>query len=479
MASIANDPNGRRRLIFKAPDGRRRTIRLGKITQKAARLIRSRVEAIVSARIASQPLDPDTTAWVASLPDEMHAKLAETGLFERRGVTRLGPFLRSIIDERQDLKPNTRRNWLSAINHLVEFFGDAASLLDVMPGEADRFRQWMFNKGLGESTVSREVKRARQFFRVAVRRKLVPENPFTDIPTPAQVNADRQHYVMLETTRFLLDECRSPLQRLTIALARFAGLRIPSELVGLLWSEVNWERERFIVHAPKTERHGKGTRVVPIFPELAPYLREAWEAAPEGEDRVFPHVTPDSNLRTWLGKVAVRAGVELWEKPWVNMRASAATDAADKFPSHVCEAWLGHSEAIANRHYRQVTEEHFEKAVSAENVPPKRAASTAVPAAQGGGPVDRTNPCRKGAEGGRRAVEKGGANSGARKDEKVAQNPARYPILPNRTESQETQKALGDKGLERFGKTRCNPVRLRQYPLGESNPCHRTENPMS
>lgn len=162
---------------------------------------------------------------------------------------------------------------------------------------------------------------------------------------------------------------RSPTQRLVIALARFAGLRIPSELAGLLWSGVNWERERFTVHAPKTERQGKGIRIVPIFPELAPYLREAWEAAAEGEDRMFPQITPGSNLRTWLGKVAARAGVELWEKPWVNMRASAATDAADKFPGHVCESWFGHSEAIANRHYRQVTEDHFHKAVSAEKIP--------------------------------------------------------------------------------------------------------------
>ena len=433
----------------------------------------------MSARIASQPLDPDTTAWVASLPDEMHTKLAEVGLFERRGVTRLGPFLRSIIDERHDLKPNTRRNWMSAINHLIEFFGDEANLLDITPGEADRFRQWMFNQGLGESIVSREVKRARQFFRVTVRRKLVPENPFMDIPTPAQVNADRQHYVTTENTRLLLDECRSPLQRLTIALARFAGLRIPSELVGLLWSEVNWERERFIVHAHKTERQGKGTRIVPIFPELAPYLQEAWEAAPEGEDRVFPNITPESNLRMWLGKVAVRAGVELWEKPWVNMRAAAVTDAADKFPGHVCEAWFGHSEVIANKHYRQVKEEHFQKAALGENSPPKRAASTAVPTARGGGPVERTNSCRDCAEDGRWVAEKGDANSDARKGEKVAQKAAHYPILPSRMESQETQKALGDKGLEQLSKTQCNPIRLRQYPLGESNPCPWTENPMS
>lgn len=194
---------------------------------------------------------------------------------------------------------------------------------------------------------------------------------------------------------------------------------------------------------------------------------------------MFPDITPESNLRTWLGKVAVRAGVELWEKPWVNMRASAATDAADKFPGHVCEAWFGHSEAIANKHYRQVKEDHFQKAVSTEDSPPNRAASTAIPVVAESQPADRTTPYRKGAEGGRKASEKSVANSGARKDEKAAQNPARYPILPDRMESQETQKAFDNKGLERFCKTRCNPSGLRQYPLGESNPCSRTENPMS
>lgn len=197
------------------------------------------------------------------------------------------------------------------------------------------------------------------------------------------------------------------------------------------------------------------------FSPRSPYLREAWEAAGEGADRIFPQVTPDSNLRTWLGKVATRAGVELWEKPWVNMRASAATDAADKFPSHVCESWFGHSEAIANRHYRQVTEDHFHKAVSGESSPSERAGSTAVPGSRKGEPVDRTNPSRKGSEAGRRAIEKGDANSDARKDEKATQKPAHYPILTNRTESQETQKAFGNKGLERLRKILCNPVRLR------------------
>ena len=46
-----------------------------------------------------------------------------------------------------------------------------------------------------------------------------------------------------------------------------------------------------------------------------------------GHPPFFPDITPDSNRRTWLGKLAARAGLELWEKPWVNMRASAVTGA--------------------------------------------------------------------------------------------------------------------------------------------------------
>jgi hypothetical protein len=36
MASIVNDPNGRRRIQFVSPDGKRKTIRLGKIDRKTA-----------------------------------------------------------------------------------------------------------------------------------------------------------------------------------------------------------------------------------------------------------------------------------------------------------------------------------------------------------------------------------------------------------------------------------------------------------
>ncbi len=46
----------------------------------------------------------------------------------------------------------------------------------------------------------------------------------------------------------------------------------------------------------------------------------------------------------------------------MNMRASCATELAQSYPSYVVTSWLGHSQAIAEAHYWQVTEDHFQKA---------------------------------------------------------------------------------------------------------------------
>jgi hypothetical protein len=44
VASIAREKNGNRRILFVAPDGKRPTIRLGKVSQRTAESIKYRVE---------------------------------------------------------------------------------------------------------------------------------------------------------------------------------------------------------------------------------------------------------------------------------------------------------------------------------------------------------------------------------------------------------------------------------------------------
>jgi len=161
------------------------------------------------------------------------------------------------------------------------------------------------------------------------------------------------YFVTIEEARSLIDACNSPKQRLIIALARYGGLRCPSELVGLKWSDVNWGRNRFIVHSPKTEEQGKETRTVPIFKELYPFFREAFESAQEGIDRIYHEFTDKKSLGSFITKIATRAGIVLWVKPFQNMRSSRATELVEIYPAHVVNAWMGHTEEVAMAYYRQ------------------------------------------------------------------------------------------------------------------------------
>ena len=72
------------------------------------------------------------------------------------------------------------------------------------------------------------------------------------------------------------------------ALSRYGGLRCPSKHLALNWADVDWERSRITRETPKTEHHeGGDPRVVPLFPELRPYLEECFEQAEPGTEHVI------------------------------------------------------------------------------------------------------------------------------------------------------------------------------------------------
>ncbi len=140
---------------------------------------------------------------------------------------------------------------------------------------------------------------------------------------------------------------------------------MPSEVMGLRWSDIAWKAKRFTVHSPKTEHHeGRDTRVVPLFPELETELLALHlEAEPKAEF-VFPGIDENTNLRTTLEKIIRRAGVQQWPKLWQNSRASGSTDLARTLPGHVAAAICGHTEQIAKEHYWQVAGSDLDAALN-------------------------------------------------------------------------------------------------------------------
>ncbi len=369
MASISNDPNGRRRILFSADDGPRKAIHLGKMSQRAAARILYRVEQLIEAKLTGHALDVDMAGWVGELHPKLAEKLARVGLIpkpQRPVAVKLGEFLGEYLATRSDIKPSTRRHLEQAREKLVGFFGADKTFAIITAGDADEFRLHLFQQ-LGDNTARRMCGRAKQFFRAALRKRLIAENPFGDMKgCGVQPNRARDYFVTRDDAQKVLDACPDAQWRLLFALSRYGGLRCPSEHLLLKWADVDWERGKIRVTSPKTEHHeGRGSRMIPIFPELRPFLEEVWEFAEPGTEYVITRYRDrNSNLRTQLERIIRRAGLEPWPKLFQNLRATRETELAESFPLHVTCAWLGNTQSVATRHYLQVTDDHFKEGAS-------------------------------------------------------------------------------------------------------------------
>lgn len=370
MASLSTDSRGNRTIQFVAKDKKRRSLRLGKTPLAIAREIKVKVQALNAAAITGHPVDRVTAAWVADLDQLLTEKLAAVGLIPRRQFSdaTLGAFIDEHLATRTDLKPRTRTNFGQVRTQLVDYFGEYKPLRDVTPGDADEWRRWMLareKKRLSENTARRHCGRAKQLFRVALRKRLITENPFGDMKACSAVeNKSREFFVSRDMAEKVLAACPSLEWRLIFALARFGGLRTPSETLLLRWGDIDWERSRMTVTSPKTEHHeGKESRVVPLFAEIRTLLEAAFDQAEAGSEFVIARRRDEKvNWRTQLERIIHKAGLTPWPKPFQNLRSTRETELAEIFPSHVVCAWLGNSEAVARKHYLQVTDDHFSRA---------------------------------------------------------------------------------------------------------------------
>jgi hypothetical protein len=88
------------------------------------------------------------------------------------------------------------------------------------------------------------------------------------------------------------------------------------------------------VRSPKQEKdESDGERRVPIFPQLRPYLEEAFELAEPGTVHVLSRYRDQSvSLRTGLNRIIRRAGLEKWDRPWHDLRATRQTNGAPNSP---------------------------------------------------------------------------------------------------------------------------------------------------
>lgn len=346
-------PNGRKSLSMKSTNGRDKG-------RSKASAFKNHIENLVVASRTGTSLSEAETVWSINLDDETHGKLVAAGLLEprsERGLSALRPFLEKWFNDREGTKHSTVLTWKNVERNLLAFFGDDKSLRQITEDDAENFQRWLENhEKLAAATVKKRSAIAKQMMASARKARIITVNPFEALKTTARPNQSRQRFISHEVTRKVLDACSDGEWRSLVVLARYGGLRIPSEMRELKWEHVNWSEKCFHIHATKTEHHeDEGNRLVPLFPEVEQELSRLWEEAEEGAVYVLPRLRLTTNVGTTLCRIIERAGLKVWPKPWQNMRASRATELENQFGAHKATEWCGHAEKVAAAHYWMVT----------------------------------------------------------------------------------------------------------------------------
>jgi integrase len=355
MASAIQHVRGGWYVKERTASGKIAHIYLGKVTKAFASEFARRVGNLAKANAFNLPAHEDVI-WAIGLDKKYQTRLRD------HGFLRVGPkldynvetWIEHIITQTVG-KPSTIKGLRTAKKHWVRLLGDQ-KLEEVTKGQV-RSCVDQITQGFSPMHAARLCERGKMFFRDAVEHKLISENPFDGLKFARRsIDKSRQSYVAKQKLLDVVDHARHSEAGLLFLLARFAGLRVPSEPLALTWSCVDWEKMRISIPVgTKT-----GFRVLPIFPEFADELSAMFDRAESQWIFRTARTSAATTWRQWLDESIAKAKLTQWPKLWTNLRASCRTDLEERFPSQVCDAWLGHSTRVAKDHYLLVKPEHWE-----------------------------------------------------------------------------------------------------------------------
>jgi len=374
MAAISTRKDGTIRIRFTLHTTNRE-LYLGKVSSKSAKEFRMKLEPLIdSIRMGTKPTT-STLNWLESLEDSTKNKLAKAGLIqlaESIQLPTLGKFVGDWIESRlgPKWKPATITVYRRCQRHLKLHFDDNRLIDSLSKGDATEWEASLYQKGLAENTVRKMANVAKQMFSHAIDKEFISTNPFGNLKSSSTANDDRSYFVTVQEIQKALDVTTDVEWRLIIALIRFAGLRTPSEIYSLKWTDIDFGKAEIKVTSPKTAHHKNGgSRVCPMFPVLRPFLEDAFNAASDGKTSIAPNRyvieknrIASGNLSTEFKRILKRAGVTPWPKLFMNLRSTRQTELENDFPTHVVCKWMGNSPQVAHKHYLKVTAEHFKQA---------------------------------------------------------------------------------------------------------------------
>jgi len=323
----------------------RRSIWLGKITEPEAIAIQRHADEIIAAQTADLPIPRSTSLWLDRIAPDIRSKL--------RALTGAAKTVSAAIDEYLHAKrAETADSTWSSISLSLDFLRDNVGnrRLDAVPPEIiDSIYDTI---DASSSTRGKIAKNWRAFFRWAIDRKWITDNPARHLSTAIAIR--EKQFVPAEVIHRALDACDDPQLAVVVALARFGGIRMSSELRGLTWSHIDTTRKRIRILDTKRSTE----RDIPIFPEIASTLSRH-DPGDLCRDLIgLSHAAITSRFVDLLQRI----GAEPWPALWHSMRATRETELIEQYGLATAAQWIGNSPSVAMRSYAIVTDTAWQRA---------------------------------------------------------------------------------------------------------------------
>jgi integrase len=363
---------------------RRYTIYLSSRTyrRKTAERFKEMVETLVYYRKNGTHVPDKAVAnWLTTAPAELQAKLAKVGLINvTKSKTCQELWDACLKHKKTAVKETSMKMYRQCQEHFFKQFSTTELIEKIT---AERLLEWktsMQSAGQAVTSVAKYVQATKMVFDWAVDHDWLTKNPGKNIPNVKIINRDKDRMISMEEYAKLLDACPSQDWRTIIAMARIGGLRCPSELLSLRWSDIDWVGNRFLVRSPKTERYSRHReRVVPLFPELRKVLERhfALDEAKGNEFVIQGFQGTTWQLKHGFDRIAVKSGLGVILKPFVNMRKTRSNEVVRDFGEVKESLWIGHSTKVMREHYFCLSDDDFLEAAGGLGNPISHAKSHA------------------------------------------------------------------------------------------------------
>lgn len=328
--------------------GKRRKLQLTRFTETIARTICHHVSELESAVAASASIPAATAAWLTEIDDDLHSRIAKLGLCPTRERIKLVDAVERLLRAAR-VQEITRTKKRMNLNSFVKFVGNIY-LDEVAVGHAEAYEDHLKTLQIQPATRAKKMIEAKALLKWGG----FPE-PFAWWK-PGPQGQKHKPYIDVDVVERLIEYAPTPSWKMLIALSRYAGLRIPSEIRELKWMDIDWQGKDFRVLSPKTKHKGKGERRVPLWNELQLHM--------EPHKQYTGYVLGDLRLKKLYGRDFARwaknIGIEMWPSPFHSMRASRITDLLKIRPVQAVALWMGNSPAVIWDHYAQTLDNDVE-----------------------------------------------------------------------------------------------------------------------